>query len=381
MIIKAFKVATLAFVIFSFYLFFTYFNGLDFKRDAPLEACWGIDLIDPETGEKIVGVEDIAFDSKAGTVFLSAYDRRLVDKQEEGPEVTVRGGIYSFNIQVLNDRPSTLTPAKLTTDIPEGKFLPHGISFSRFINRRKLVAVNRVYKDGLPPDLDPEIREFGWDGKALSEGEVFNPIMICHPNDVDVYWNGFFVTNDRGYCRTELSPWEQFWDESGTVYRHRSGEFKIVATDLPFPNGVAVVKRRGGDLLAVSLTQADQIRLYDIASGELYREIDVPGAPDNLAVDEEGNIYFTVFPNILDFFFYTKDMFLVKKTPTGVFRIFAQSDWHTIQLLYHDNGKVISGATVAQPAWDYLLVGAAWDDNIAACKGLRELGGLREFEE
>ena len=115
--------------------------------------------------------------------------------------------------------------------------------------------------------------------------------------------------------------------------------------------------------------------------GELYRIIEVPGAPDNLTVDENGDIYFTIFANLIDYYFYMSESMGIEKTPTGVFRIFADSNWHTVQLLHHNDGSLISGATVAARAGDNLIMGSGWDNHIAVCSGMDELGGLEDFEE
>lgn len=371
MIVKILKVFTLVVIFISFYSFFTYFNSLDFKRDSPLAACWSILLTDPETGEQIKGVEDIAFDAKTGEVFLSAYDRRKVLQEIGAGHLSHQGGIYYFSAKALKDQPARLTPAKASGEFGKfSPFLPHGMSFSRRINREKMIAVNRVYDPGAPLKISSRIEVLGWDGTTLTAKETLQSERICSPNDLAVYWRGFFVTNNRADCRTGRDNTDETFDPTGTVYQYKNGEFKLFAKDLLFPNGVEVLKRGKGDYLAVALTRDEKILLYKISTGELIREIEVPGAPDNLTVDAKGDIYFTIFPNLLDYYFYITETLGVEKTPTGVFRITAASNWHTVDMLFHDDGDLISGASVAQRAGDFLIMGSGWDDNIAACSGL-----------
>lgn len=371
MIVKSLKVLTLVLIFVSFYSFFTYFNGLNFKRESPLTVCWSILLTDPETGEQIKGVEDIAFDPKTGDVFLSAYDRRKVSQEIEAGLLSHKGGIYYFPVTALEGQPATITPFKASTEFAANHpFLPHGLAYSRRINREKIIAVNRVYDPGTPLKISSRIEVLGWDGTNLSEKETLSSELICSANDLAVYWRGFFVTNDHADCLAERNNTKETFDPSGAVYQYKNGQFIAFAEGLLFPNGIAVLRRAEGDLLAVALTRDEKIQLYKISTGELVREIEVPGAPDNLTVDTKGDIYFTIFPNLLDYYFYISETLGVDKTPTGVFRITAASNWHTVDLLFHDSGDLISGASVAQRAGDLLIMGAGWDDNIAVCSGL-----------
>lgn len=373
MIVKSLKVLTLVLIFISFYSFFTYFNGLEFKQESPLSACWSISLSDPETGEVIRGVEDIALDPKTGEVFLSAYDRRKVRQEFEAGHLGSKGGIYYFPEAALEDQPTNLSPFKASAEFGANHpFLPHGMAYSRRINREKMIAVNRIYEPGAPQKLGARIEILNWNGTSLSEKETLYSDLICSPNDLAVYWNGFFVTNDRGVCTEEAGFFSETFNPTGGVYQYKNSEFKPFAEGLLFPNGVAVLKRGKGDFLAVALTRDEKILLYKISTGELVRVIEVPGAPDNLTVDARGDIYFTIFPNLLDYYFYISEMLWVEKTPTGVFRITAKSNWRTVDLLFHDDGEMISGATVAQRAGDFLVMGSAWDDNIAVCSGMDE---------
>ncbi|MEE8294601.1 MAG: hypothetical protein V3R64_02715 [Sphingomonadales bacterium] len=368
MIKKTLKVLTLVFIIVGFYSAFTYFNGLDFKRESPLVACWSIQLTDPETGEAIVGVEDIFVDYQTGEVFLSAYDRRLVRRQEGAGKVNHQGGIYVFPAKALEGQPKNLSVRKISTFDEDVSFLPHGMGYSRRINRNKMVAINRVYDSA----LNPRFEVFQWNGVVLSGPGNLQSDLVCNPNDLAVYWFGFFVTNDHAECGVERYNIGETFGPTGAVYHYTNGEFKLFAEGLLTPNGVAVLKGERGDLLAVSLTRDETIRLYKISTGELVREIEVPGAPDNLTIDQNGDIYFTIFPNLLDYYFYISEKMTVKKSPTGVFRISAKSKWHTIDMLFHDDGDIISGATVAQRVGDFLIMGSGWDDNIAICSGMNE---------
>ena len=63
-----------------------------------------------------------------------------------------------------------------------------------------------------------------------------------------------------------------------------------------------------------------------------------------------------------------KGWFGVKKSPSAAYRI--SPDDYAQELLFKDDGAMISGATVAQRAGDYLILGSGWDDNIAICSGM-----------
>ncbi|HXV73123.1 MAG TPA: hypothetical protein VD713_00170, partial [Sphingomonadales bacterium] len=81
-----------------------------------------------------------------------------------------------------------------------------------------------------------------------------------------------------------------------------------------------------------------------------------------------GALLLAGFPNLLDFFLFTKGWLGVKKSPSAAYRFGPAS--RALDLLFKDDGSLLSGATVALHAGDYLLLGAAWDDHIALCKGM-----------
>ncbi|MCK5748030.1 MAG: hypothetical protein KAH44_17560, partial [Oricola sp.] len=110
------------------------------------DDCRRVALIDAATGETLRGAEDLAFDAEGGRLFVSAYDRRAVEKAAgRRREALPQGGLYAVSLEALFD-PQTeqLTVSSLAdpADIAGG-LRPHGISYDAA--NHELVFINRTY--------------------------------------------------------------------------------------------------------------------------------------------------------------------------------------------------------------------------------------------
>ena len=209
----------------------------------------------------IAGVEDISVDARTGDIFVSAYNRRAVRNEIETGQVTTQGGLYVLSMDQLEGGGASISPRTLKSNIR-----PHGFGYSRFINRQKVVVVNRHYDQIAPALAQPSLDTFSWDGQNLESQDSVVDERLCSANDVAIYWNGFFVTNNRAQCARDKSLFSEAFSSEGRVYQYKNGQFSLFAEDLDFPNGVAILRRREGDLLAVALTREEDIRLYKIST-------------------------------------------------------------------------------------------------------------------
>ena len=338
-----------------------YFQSLKIDGDPLLTACWGVEVYDDVTGEKVVGVEDLDFDPESGTIFMSAYDRRAVAREIDEGKVTTQGGIYTINVLDITDATS-LQVTDISRDFKEAgnEFRPHGIWVGSSKEGIRVIAINRKYERRLEDViLVPSFESFSSAfGKMTHVGDVSFE-GVCNPNDLAIAYILIF-TDLTGNCSGS-------WFGTGGVVKANNGnETSTVVENLSFPNGIVITK----NLMAVSLTTKNIIQFQFNQNKTSKENIKLPIAPDNLTVDQDDNLYVAGFPNLIDYYFYMNGWFGVEKSPSAAYRISPED--YALELLFKDNGTMISGATVALRAGDYLILGSGWDDNIAICSGMDE---------
>lgn len=350
-----------------------YFYSLRIPGEPALQVCRAVELVDDVTGEKVVGAEDLDYDPETGTVFLSAYDRRAVAREIDAGKVATQGGIYAFRTASIAGK-TRLSVRDVSRNIKGAQdFLPHGFAMAEQEEGLRLFVINRVYvpRTREKTQLMPFIEVLDWDGAALNRAFTLYDDELCHPNDIAVFGQRFLVSNDRVGCAPESGSWRGLRGGSeGSVMEFGGSAFSTAISPLGFPNGLAFPEI-GMEVAAVTLTRDKALRLYR-RSGHAWHPIGsekLPAAPDNLTADEGGNLYVTGFPSLLDYYFYIKGW--VGKSPSAAYRIDPETFEQT--LLFKNEGSLISGATTALRAGDYLILGAGWDDHIAVCEGMEAL--------
>lgn len=378
--------------------------------DGPI--CRAVTLTDRATGEIIIGSEDIAVDYDNNLAYISAYDRVVVEDQvDDGAATIAQGGIYLLDLNDLSPFADSVTVEDLTAGFKvEHDFRPHGIDLWLGGDGAILHAINRTYvREGAPGDdlwqLRPAIERFAVGaGGALTHLATLRPednALMCSPNGlVSPDGTRLFVTNDHGNCEGFGKLWEETFGLAGGYLLYYDGEdFRRVAGDLAYPNGVVTVNgprfrgHRYDDLFVyVSETRANKIAMYHFSElvsesekvAEKFLTLDVPGSPDNFSWTQDGTLLLAVIPDLFDFVFYRKGWFGVDKMASRVAEFQFVSDWSvepngsdimtlTTQLLdpeiiFEDDGTLISGATVMADARDVRLIGAVLDDHIVICQ-------------
>lgn len=359
-----------------------YFQSLKVEGDPLLTTCWGVEVYDDLTGEKVVGVEDLDFDPESGTIFMSAYDRRAVAREIDEGKVTTQGGIYTINVSDI-----TVTASLKVTDISRAfkdagnEFRPHGFDVWGINSNKRIFAINRLYKtERSDAKMTPVIEVFEYNQGQLLHSErisfsnvgTVQETIVCDLYDVtydgDSFVTFLIVTHFPRFC-------EKFENgEEGDFRPH----FKALNSDFmismishdSMPNGIARFYSQDLNIFTFTITLEKQI-LISVDKPEkkyVYDVFDLSIFPDNVTIDHEGTLLVAGFPNLIDYYFYMKSWLGVEKSPSVVYRISPETYEQT--LLFKDNGAMISGATVALRAGDYLIMGSAWDDNIAICSGM-----------
>ena len=337
-----------------------YVNALSVPGKALLTQCRAANLIDRETGQKVAGAEDMDFDPLTGTIFISAYDRRAVARERAAGNVTTQGGIYALALSGISE--AEILPVRdLTRDFKAANaFRPHGIAFARDADGPFLVAINRLYYPGEgSPVLATTFEEFRFSPAGLTHAATRRVEGVCDPYDLtamDAEHGAVFAFTD--VARRCEGGW---FTTAGSVWAERDGTASRIAEGLSFPNGIALV----GDNLLVAETR--NRALVKLSPDGTRTTVPLPIGPDNLT-GGDGAILVAGFPNLLDYYFYLQGWLGFEKSPSAAYRFDPKT--RDLQLLFKDDGSLISGATVALRAGNYLLLGSAWDDHIAVCSGL-----------
>jgi hypothetical protein len=246
---------------------------------------------------------------------------------------------------------------------PPAVLLPHGIDLSQRLGGQwQLLVVNHGGRESVEffevEFAQDERPRLTWRGCAVAPDQgSFNDVSAT-PDD------GFLVSNTGDMDR---QMWQlvllQFGVDSGYIYRWQaaSGFSKVEGTDGEMPNGVIVSP--DGKSFYVNMYFGNEIRRYDLASGELLQTNEVD-KPDNLSWTDDGRLllasqhssllpllksvfYKTPEPSLLPFSIYELDPVTLKKT-----------------LLVRRDGPPMGAGTTAVAVDGFLYIGSYAGDRM-----------------
>jgi arylesterase/paraoxonase len=306
----------------------------------------------------VVGVEDLQIDRKDGLVFLSAADRRARPPSK-------LDGIYTLK---LND--PTAKPVRLAGTPSD--FHPHGISLFRAADGSlTLMAVNHVNhlnSDHSSINIFTVTVENG--AAKLSEiGDIQSDKLIS-PNDIVAVGQAqFYVTNDHGSTTPIGQTLENYLmlPRANALY-FDGNVFKEVANNLVFANGINVSP--DGSHIYVAETTGHRIQTFtrDQFSGKLTQAatIEMPSGPDNIDIDEKGNLWVAAHPKLFGVVAYRDDP--SKPSPSEIFRMAVKDGVpQTAERVYANLGGQIGAASVGAVADGHLFIGSIFDPKILDC--------------
>lgn len=316
--------------------------------------------VKPHTGcERLVlggipGPEDIAVHPVSGLAFISSDDRRA---RAAGRDVPGR-------VFVLDPQAEVPSPRALARSAP-ADFHPQGISlFVAADGQTLLFAVNHR-ADG------PRVEIFEVAGDALLHKESFADPQMFSPNDVlAVGPRRFYVTNDHGGRSRRARRFENalFLRRSFVLYFDgRAAE--VVAKRVGYANGIAMSPDGATVYVAGTTDRSIHVFKRDPASGRLTRAFRVKTgtALDNLAVDSAGGLWAAAHPKMLRFAGHAARP--ERTSPSQVLRIAAPGvEDAALEELYLDDGREISGSSVAAPFPGGFLIGQVFGDRVLLCR-------------
>jgi arylesterase/paraoxonase len=317
----------------------------------------GIGLQIKEVGDfnvKIVnsepGIEDITIDKETNMAYFSSHDRRNFE---------TTGSILSSKIQ--ND---SLKFKNLTKDLNIKEFRPHGISLIKLIDGRKFLFVishtetkHNIYKF--------EIRE-----DSLSYVQNYYSTEFVSPNDIlAIGENQFFITNDHD----TRSKWRVLFNDffripTGNIVFFDGQKAKVVSNKIVYPNGIAISKDKSKIFVTSTLSKKVMAYIPQAINEplQLQNEEDMKYAPDNIEIDNNGDLIIACHPKTLNFLKHRKSPQYL--SPSSIIKV--NSDRLNDQKeIFTNNGDLISGSSVAAPFLDRFgkhnyLVGCVFDKKI-----------------
>jgi len=324
---------------------------------------------------EIPGPEDITIDHAANVAFVSSQQRRdeKTGKILLRPEDQPGGAIFALDLSG-----ETLAKRPLTDQEALGfPFHPCGLSlFCGPNGERRLFVVNLRGTD------DNAVEAFDVEGERLRHaGTARDPEHLIGPNDlVALDGDRFYVTNDHGARQALLEvleigaalPWS-------TVVFYDGSHFHTVAKRIEQANGIALDRARRRLYVAASRTK----KIYDYAwdAGDPAREltdrttIDLPGCPDNLEWDEDGNLWIGADPSLVKLVLYFFFARMTPKAPSLVLclRFDGGEKQPRVESVFHDDtGETISASSVAavhgRGTVRRLLIGAPIGDHLLDCE-------------
>lgn len=306
----------------------------------------------PVTG--VVGVEDIAIDRVGQIAFLSGYDRRAVFAGKK-----VRGAIWTYALSQAGAVPVDATASML----PEG-FNPHGISLYRAADGKKTLFVINHAGD------QHTIEIFDVSGARLVHRRTVSGEEFVSPNDVaGTGPDSFYIANDHGIA----SGWMQMVEDLGrlrlsTVQYYNGHDFETVISALGSAIGINISD--DGRTLYVSAGAERMVYVYDrdLQTNRLSQRarVAVPGYPDNLDVQANGDLLLAVHSKLLDFLAHVGDA--KKLSPSHVMLMTPDSKGSlAAKTIYYNSGSEISAASVAAGFGKRLLIGSVFEAKILDC--------------
>ncbi len=324
-----------------------------------LEDCRRVALVDAVSGDPVRGAEDLALDLERGRLFVSAYDRRAVEKAaRKKRDALPQGGVYVVGLETLFDpQIEKVTVASLAAPGDfAGGLRPHGISYDE--ENHELVFINRTYeRHGRRWRMVPHLQRIG------ANGEMFvgapSPAH-CAANDVAAGEGGVVTTFDHASCGFSGGVENLFSlkrsglaDENGPLFS------KAV-----FANGVA---RLEDGVVAMAATREGAVLLLE-PSGNGFSErarLTLPGNPDNVTRSQEGDIVAALHPSLIKLAMARK--FGLGRAPSRI--VEADPETGAVSVLFEDpKGEIFSAATAAVETRFGLVAGSVLDEGLLVCQ-------------
>lgn len=325
------------------FAFYTMLSTGFFRKVPPFEG-------NPLSSFQLPGVEDLALSKKDSFMILSSDDRAA---RREGE--TKNGGLYYLDLKNKDSSPMLLT------GLIDRPFYPHGISMYPIDD-----ATYRVWAINHPEVNLHQIEVFDLVADSLIFIKTITDPKLISPNDlVAIDTSSFFVTNDHGFSSKLGLLAENYLGLSvANVSFYDGSEFFTRAKGISYANGITYDFQRR--LLYVASPRSFSIKVYDVLDDSklVHKEdLEVGTGIDNLYLDEKGALWTGGHPNLLKFTSYANGN--SAEAPSEAIKVtyVKEGNW-SVEQLFTDDGRLLSGASVAVPWGKQLFIGNVMDEEL-----------------
>ena len=125
-----------------------------------------------------------------------------------------------------------------------------------------------------------------------------------------------------------------------------------------------------GQTVYVAAIVGQKIYVYDRDrnTGDLFLRSTIKAGTgvDNIEIDQRGDLWIGSHPKLLTYVKYSKDPKVL--SPSQVIKVtIKESGQYTIKEIYLNNGKPLSGSSVAAVYENTLLIGSVFDEHFLLC--------------
>ncbi|MFO0579484.1 MAG: SMP-30/gluconolactonase/LRE family protein [Polyangia bacterium] len=309
----------------------------------------------------LIGAEDMQFDHATGTLWIAAADRR---------------GGHSFrphDAAIFRWRPdSEPQPSRVPVEGFAAPLRLHGLGLyappatpgAEARAERRLFLVQHG-------EAGESVEIFREDGGVLRHVRSVRDPLFISPNDVEPTGpESFYLTNDHGRPPRLGHVLEDFafLSNASVVYWDGTAA-RAVRTGLRYANGVTA--SADGRFLVVAETTASRLSVF-------WREADgrlrpagstaLDTSPDNLSLDEQGGFWVAAHPSNLAFLRHAKDGSRPAPSQVVRFRLSQEGVPTAIETVLLDDGRALSGSSVAAVhGARWLVVGGVFDRGVLLC--------------
>ncbi|QGZ94935.1 SMP-30/gluconolactonase/LRE family protein [Terricaulis silvestris] len=139
-------------------------------------------------------------------------------------------------------------------------------------------------------------------------------------------------------------------DASGTVLFYDGAQFQTLATEVTYPNGVAISPN--GEEVYITQTYPMRVAIFDrdaATNGLTFREyVPVPGAPDKVFVAPDGAVFVTALPHMLSNLEYVLKP-NQPRAPAQIVRLNPAGASPRVERVWSDDGQMITSVTSGAP--------------------------------
>ncbi len=342
--------------------------------------CERVALLDKDKNQLVIGAEDLDVDYEREELFISAYDRRKVEKLSKKSKNEIpTGGIYVLPLKTLmayEGEPITLQSI-IPGDKVVGGLRPHGIHYTDENNQILFINRGFYYEQEINKTskskkyiMVPTLERVDINGALLSgSGDQIS----CNANDVLTSNDMVLTSFDHRGCQWKAGLEDVLGQKKSGLFNevlkrvefNKAGFANGVVADLSGDVLLAATRERKIHIFSPKINNTvldDAIEPYSIS---YQRSLSLPGGPDNLTRAYDGSIIAAVHPSLIRMGLHRK--LDIGKAPSRVVRFDPDND--RIDILFDDpKGDLFTAATVGIETKNALILGSVTDEGLLLCR-------------